>query len=562
MKIALIQPPIRDFYITQIRMTPLGLLYLAGVLKQRGHNVILIDAISSQTRKTILIPKEISYLKKYYIAGDKSPFRLFGSYYHFGMDYNQIRERIKEEKADVYCISMLMTPYHKEAEKIAEIVKEEFPEATTIVGGGHATLEPLSVLNNPSIDYVVLGEGEEILPALIKIIEENDFPKLHSLKSIGFKQNGKIFVNEFSSIVNVDETPFPAREIMGENFYKADDKRITPILFSRGCPHRCIYCSVPIIFGNKYRIRNPKAVIDEIVECGRRFNIEIFDFEDDNLTFQRETAIELFNGIKKYFPREGQIECRAMNGLTASSLDEELLIKMRSAHFKSLNLALITTDESLQNKWKRPFNSECFSNVVKMGFNIGFNITGYQIVGIPGQTLNEMIETFLFLKSLPIKIGVSIFYPIPQTPIFDVCVENKYIQKDDFISFRSSAIPVETDEFSRDDLFTFLVAARIHNFLTEHPSIFGGQNNFNYSIKENTNPEKLISLYPLSFEDIGKIVLRLWREKRKVYAVCKAKKQIQEEERGNFQIVKDNQISYQYDLIELPVVKNLLDRLL
>lgn len=469
MKIVFIQPPVRDFYLSKGRMTPLGLLSLAAAVKCAGFDAELIDCASHKTRASIPIPHEMTHLKKYYHDGDQSPFKLFGNYYHFGMDDETLKSALADSKGDVFCITALMTPYYGETLRVARIVKEVSPGSVVIVGGGHATLLPETMLASPDVDFVIRGEGEEILPTLLDIAAKGNPESVFRLGGVCYKNNGRLFISEERLHINIKTSPAPLYDLPGFGFYKFGGRRIAPVLLSRGCPHSCVYCSVPDLFGKIHRIRNPKNVVEEMLQCHEKHQVRIFDFEDDNLTFSRESAMVLFSEIAKRLPLE-EIECMAMNGITASSLDPEILEAMKAASFKTLNLALITSNTRLKDNLKRPFDFSHFAKIVRTAHDMGFSITGYQIVGMPGQTLPEMQETFSMLKSLPLKIGISVFYPLPATKMFDVCASNNLIKRDSYEMFRSTALPIECCDFSRDDIYTFLMAGRIHNFLSENNS--------------------------------------------------------------------------------------------
>lgn len=547
MKITFIQPPIKDFYATKIRMTPLGLLYLAAALKEKGHEVSLIDAMASDTKKTIPLPKEFGYLKNFYISGDKSPFKLFGSYYHFGMSEKELRNCIINENADIYCISASMTPYYIESLHIAEIIKKELPQSTTIMGGAHASLVPESLLINPGVDYVIRGEAELILPKVLDLLSTKSFDKLKDIKGLCFKKNNETIINEATEPMEIDSIPYPKRDLMKNNFYFLENKKISPIILSRGCPHRCVYCSVPKLFSYHYRVRNPQSVVDEMLYCYKNFGIQIFDFEDDNLTYNEETALTLFELIAKNFNEKTGIECCAMNGLTTSSLNHTILKTMKNAHFKTLNLALITADSSLKQNLNRPFTASHFKDIVLMANDIGFKITGYQIIGMPNQTIEEMTETFLFLKSLPLKTAMSVYYPIPKTPMFETCFKNNFISEKNFISFRSSAMPIQTNNFHRKDIFTFLIASRIHNYCRDNSLSLSEIINFDYTIIEDSKSLKIGSNKKLMQNEAAFLILKLWKERRKIYAICTSSKNL---------TTKNS--NYYYDLIELPISSELL----
>ena len=158
MKILLIQPPIQDFYQTSIRTQPIGLAYLAASLQTYDHEVEILDCQTGKKR-SISVPSELSYLQDYYPFDDRSPFKLYSGYYHFGISWDEIRKKVEDSKADVFGISSSFTPYHGEALQIARIIKEWDRKKIVVMGGAHVSCDPEGVLKSPFVDYVILGKG-------------------------------------------------------------------------------------------------------------------------------------------------------------------------------------------------------------------------------------------------------------------------------------------------------------------------------------------------------------------------------------------------------------------
>ena len=96
MKILLIQPPVEDFYQTSLRTLPVGLLYLAASLRCAGIDVEILDCQATMHKYVLEVPPELAYLKRYYQSGNLSPFKLFGHYRHYGLPWEEIRERIRQ----------------------------------------------------------------------------------------------------------------------------------------------------------------------------------------------------------------------------------------------------------------------------------------------------------------------------------------------------------------------------------------------------------------------------------------------------------------------------------
>jgi tRNA A37 methylthiotransferase MiaB len=460
MKILLIQPPVQDFYQTSIRTQPIGLAYLAASLRKNGHEVWILDGQTGK-KKSIPIPPDLSYLRDFYPFDDRSPFKLYSGYYHFGMGWEEIRKKIEASKADVFGISSNFTPYHEEALKIARIIKEWDEKKIVVMGGAHASCDPEGVLKSPWVDYVVMGEGEIRFPLLLEAVEKGS---IEEIDGIGFRKNGEVRINPLETFVqDLDHLPHPARDLLDLDRYRMRKKRSTMIITSRGCPHQCTYCSTHLVMGDSFRKRPPETILQEMVECRNRYGIEVFDVEDDNFTYDQTRAKKLMQLIVQTFGEEG-IELTAMNGLSFASLDGELLRWMKRAGFKAVNLSFVTTDFSVKERMKRPGLTVDFKEVVNQAEEVGLHVVAYAIWGMPGQTVEEMVDTLVYLMGMRVLIGPSIYYPTPGTILFERCKKEGMLPSYPS-QWRSSAIPVETEEFSRIDIVTLLGLARVTNFI-------------------------------------------------------------------------------------------------
>ncbi len=463
MKTLLIQPPIRDFYQTAIRSQPIGLAYLAASLQSQGHEVEILDCQTGKKR-SVSVPPELSYLRAFYPFDDRSPFKLYTGFYHFGMDWEEVRDKIEASGADVFGISSSFTPYSEEALKVAQMVKEGGRGRIVMMGGSHVSCDPESILKNPCVDYAVLGEGEFRVPFILGQIERGARDGFKEMDGIGYRSNGEIRINPLRSFIrDLDALPFPARELLDLDRYQMAKKRSTMIITSRGCPHGCAYCSGRLVMGGTFRARAPEFVVREMLECQRRFHIETFDIEDDNVTYDRERAGELLRLIIQAFG-ERKVSLTAMNGISAASLDGELLPLMKRAGFETVNVSFVSTDLSTRKKMKRPVGSIDFDQFLKEAERAGLHVVAYAIFGIPGQTIQEMVETLIYLMGKRVLIGPSVYYPVPGTALFEECRSHGILPPHPS-QWRSTAIPIETEEFSRVDLLTLFRLARVINFM-------------------------------------------------------------------------------------------------
>jgi radical SAM superfamily enzyme YgiQ (UPF0313 family) len=463
MKILLIQPPIQDFYQTSIRTQPIGLAYLAASLVTHGHEVEILDS-QTEKKKSIPIPSELSYLRDFYPFNDHSPFKLYTGYYHFGMGWKEIGQKIKDSNTDVFGISSSFTPYHGEALEIARIIKEWDRRKIVVLGGAHVSCDPEGVLQSPAVDYALMGEGEKRFPLLLEQIEKQGGTSIKDIDGIGYRKDGAIQINPLQSFIqDLDSLPPPARELLDPDRYRMRKKRSTMIITSRGCPHGCAYCSTHLVMGTSFRTRAPEAILKEMVECRKGYGIQTFDIEDDNFTFDQERAKKLMSLIIKNFG-EDRLELSAMNGVSFASLDEELLKLMKRAGFRTINLSFVSTSPLTKEKMGRPKPTTEFDKILKKAEQIGLRVIAYAIFGMPGQTIEEMLDTLIYLMGMKVLIGPSIYYPTPGTPLFERC-KKEGILPSRLSQWRSSAFPIETREFNRLDLLTLFRLARVINFI-------------------------------------------------------------------------------------------------
>jgi radical SAM superfamily enzyme YgiQ (UPF0313 family) len=233
------------------------------------------------------------------------------------------------------------------------------------------------------------------------------------------------------------------------------------LVTSRSCPHRCSFCSVHRTFGTRYRRLSVPRVIEEM-KLRYREGYRVFDFEDDNLTYYQEEMKELCGAIRAEFPG-GDVELVAMNGISYLSLDGELLKLMKEAGFTRLNLSLVSSDLSVLETTKRPHTVSKYLQVVEEAHRLGFRITSYQILGLPFETLDGMIQTLAFQARLPVLLGASPFYLTPGSPIHrELGIE---LTEEDHFKARLTAMAWEGETFTREDLYTLFVTTRILDFL-------------------------------------------------------------------------------------------------
>ncbi|MGD9192567.1 MAG: radical SAM protein, partial [Desulfobacterales bacterium] len=459
--ILLIQPPIRDFYLTAKRTIPYGLASIASALIRNGFTVNIFDGLATSKSRIIEIPSELGYLKRYYRRSDQSSFALFNEFRHYGYSYDHIGQKARESGAFLVGIASLFTPYVNEAIETAERVKAYHPECKVVIGGHHATVLPQSIMQSPEVDFVLRGEGEVGMPLLAAAVKSG-LPPDEVPGIVNRKPDGSLNITLPAQLPATERYPIPALHLIKHKYYRRNQRGSTVIVASRGCPMRCSYCSVGESSHLAYRRRSVNSVMREIEAAVNRHAVGFIDFEDENLSLDREWFLKLLMEIKATFGAN-RLELRAMNGLFPPSLDEQIISAMQVAGFKTLNLALGTTDGEQLKRFQRPDVTKAFDRALHNVDKYDLTAVGYIIVGAPFQNPETSVADLLYLARRRVLVGVSVFYPSPGSNDYDICKKLGLLPLD-FICMRSAALPL-SHTTKRTEAITLLRLGRLLNFL-------------------------------------------------------------------------------------------------
>jgi hypothetical protein len=202
--------------------------------------------------------------------------------------------------------------------------------------------------------------------------------------------------------------------------------------------------------------------VAEIEAAVVRHNAGFIDFEDENLSLDRGWFLELLQEIRHRFG-ERTLELRAMNGLFPPTLDETVVAAMAGAGFKALNLSLGSTNAEQLRRFHRPDVRAAFDRALDLAERHALAAVGYIIVGAPHQSAEESVDDLLFLAERRVLAGVSVFYPAPGSPDFDLCRRLDLLPSS-LGRMRASALPIEHTT-RRIESVTLLRLGRVLNFM-------------------------------------------------------------------------------------------------
>lgn len=350
------------------------------------------------------------------------------------------------------------------------------------MGGSHPTQNCQDVLKDNHLDYVVLGEGDYSFFELLQFIEGKR--SIDTLDGIGMKNKKGIFIIPKSRyIIKLDEIPFPAHHLLPlEKYWKVniphgETTRVPwmTIYTSRGCPAKCIYCAVHTVWGMNYRYRSAENVLSEMEFLINKYGIKEFLMEDDNFTYNKERIIKILDGI---ICKGWDLTWTTPNGVAIFALDKILLEKFKKSGCTSIVLAVESGSQRvLTQVIRKPLSLKKVREVVKDPKQIGLKTKAFFMLGIPGETKDEMMATIELARELKVDWSCfSVTQAIPGTELYDLCVRNHYIDIDiDTENIEYTTAKIQTEEFDEEFVNKMWDTANNINFF-ENPNLMDGGN--------------------------------------------------------------------------------------
>lgn len=415
-RVFLLFPPIRLYReTTKLVFSPLGVSYLASFLRPE-FEVAIMDAVAE---------------------GFDHEEKLDRDFISYGSPLADIRKRIETYRPQVVGVTCLFSSVFPIIRQVCRMVKQVDPGIITVIGGTYPTFLPEYCLGEESLDYIVLGEGEESFRELLRRLREGR--TLAEVDGLAYRENGRVKVQPKTRwIENLDTIPFPARDLLPMEVYSRinvphsfsfKERLNTPLITSRGCPARCTYCSSSRFWGWRFRARSAENVLDEIGELIMRFGIRELQFEDDNFTANKKRAKAILQGI---IDRGYHISFNFPNGVALWTLDEELVELLKAAGCYEMTLAFESgTQEVMDKIIKKPLNLEHARRITRLIHQHQIRTNAFFIVGFPGETREQIRQTFRFAREM--KTNMAYFFianPLPGTELHRLAQEHGLLPED------------------------------------------------------------------------------------------------------------------------------------
>jgi radical SAM superfamily enzyme YgiQ (UPF0313 family) len=388
-----VQTPMRSWASVQF-----GISYISSMLKARGHQTQLLVLGCNQWKSSIKL----------------------------------LRTSMEKFSPRLICFTAVYSQYAF-IKKIAILIKKQWPDKYLIIGGAHATLRPDDVIAGP-FDSVCIGEGEHPTVELCGQLESQTEP--HGIANLWIKSlKGDIERNKPRDFLqNLDLLPFPDRE-MWKPWMKEQIGGEMAVLLGRGCPYDCTYCSNHalrnVAQGKYVRIRSPENILHEVAFLHKNFPHRSMYFEVETITLNKTWMVELCSQLTTFNSTISHPISYGCNiHISPQSMDENLFIALEKANFYKVNIGLESGSERIRRGvLKRKYSNDNFLEVVSLARKHGLKIMVFNMIGLPGESLNDHKETVLLNRRCqPDGHYTGIFYPYPGTELYNTCIQQGLIQ--------------------------------------------------------------------------------------------------------------------------------------
>jgi len=344
--------------------------------------------------------------------------------------------------------------------RMIKLIKESFPDKITVVGGAHISSIPQEAFKQfqPYADYAFNSESEVGFPKFLAALEQGkkEFPGIEGL--IWKNKKGEVIANAPVFVANLDDLGFPAWDLMPPETYPESQHGafyekfpIAPIMTTRGCPYLCTFCAAPQMSGRKLRHHSVEYIQKQILMLYDR-GVREFHIVDDNFTFDLNFSKDILHGI---IDLKLDISLATPNGVRMDRLDDEILDLMKEAGQYLVTVAVESGSDRILKKMKKATTVAKIRKDVARIQKSGLPLAAFFILGFPGETREEMLQTIRLSKELGlIRANFFTYLPLPGTESYNDLVTSGEIDKVDWNNFLFMTAPYVPEGMTRKELLS------------------------------------------------------------------------------------------------------------
>jgi len=378
---------------------------------------------------------------------------------------DDVRAWLREHRPRVVLVSALAVEYHRQYHAVPALVRECCPDAVTVLGGVYPTVLGEEAVRDRNIDWIFIGHAEERVVDFLKLVLAGEDDRVRALPGVGYRdERGEPVINPVTSyVINLKKLVRPDYSLIDVAAYVDQSSkdyqfnarvRSAPIISSYGCPYNCLFCATRTISGRGVVYRPLEEVLEEIDFLRTRFGVGHLVFIDDCLLGNRPRIEALLGAM---IERGWGLTWKAAS-VSAWHLDESLLRLMKASGCVQLTISVESGSPRVLNRViRKPLKLQSVPPVVRWCKEIGIDIGANFVIGFPGETWEELRQTFAFADRCGFDLAhFHIATPLPKTDLYLLAREQGVLPADfsftdpKYLGFAQAFIA--TDEFTPFEL--------------------------------------------------------------------------------------------------------------
>jgi anaerobic magnesium-protoporphyrin IX monomethyl ester cyclase len=360
-------------------LEPYSLLQLGAVLRERGHEVALVDSNG------------------------------------FNLNYRELEARFRRQAFDAMVFRFTPTTFDHDM-RAARLAKEVRPDATTVgISWTLRTLPKEVLAEGPAMDIYLRHEYEAVGPTLIDALDEGR--PLAEVPGIAFRENSHVAVTRDSPpFPDYDALPLPAYDLLPSldpYFISARAGQPFTIMYtSRGCPYACNFCTVA---RTRWKDRSAESVLSELRYLRDHYRIRTVSFFDETFTMSKKRVRAICEGI-----RQERLELRWYCNTRVHLVDPDLLADMRSAGCSGISFGVESGNQKILDGASKQATVGQAEAAIRSAKAAGIKVYCAFILGLPGETRESAMDTIHFaLRTLPNGAQFNVLAPYPGTQLHE-----------------------------------------------------------------------------------------------------------------------------------------------
>jgi radical SAM superfamily enzyme YgiQ (UPF0313 family) len=379
--LTLIRPPAvssRRAYSAGV-VPPLGLAYVVAALESAGHRVTVIDAVGlAPLRRQPSVHPALETI---------------------GLSPREIVARIPADTEGVG-LSVMFSQQWPDVEALVHAVHRRLPGVPIFAGGEHVTATWSHVLATCApLALCVLGEGEETAVEVAEWIAGRR--ALAFIRGVAYRREGRPHRNEprpniraIDAIARPAWQHFPIEAYLSHGLgYGVRRGRSMPILATRGCPYQCTFCSSPEMWTTRYTVRDPAALVDEIEDYVRNYQVTNVDFYDLTAIIRRDWILAFCGEIAR---RGLDLTYQLPSGTRSEALDAEVLTALSRTGCRNITYAPESGSPRMLRAIKKKVSPELLLESMRTAKRLGIHVKANLLIGLPDETRDDVRQTLRF----------------------------------------------------------------------------------------------------------------------------------------------------------------------